>query len=409
MVPSTQHRKALWSTKRRGQRLVNFLDRKFKELAIRSAKKEPVPASTLSTPKERPVEEPPKGSESRSSFSFLRKAVIRPLSTEVAAIPTTQASTPPQKPVEEPPKENESRSSFSSLRKEVIRPLSTEVAAIPTAQASTPPRKPLPFHLTFFGLPLELRDMIYDYIFASNGEEYIAAQLRGTPDLIPLTFSHALRSLLTSRQFYAEAFNIAYASTCFYWFQSHGHTSFITHIERFAQKQVERVQHVAFWSNPYLPDDVVIPERLSLTKLTVTSSYMSGLPQEYMLDARVQWLFRVVKSLPRLKELRFLTGCGISPALKTDDAGFAEKLRGSSVRDGAKRDDRVELGELDKKEFSFWLTIIDDSGTSRRVKLVIASIFELDRASEGRKKSNLSEEVAKATEEVPAAGRVEEV
>jgi hypothetical protein len=237
----------------------------------------------------------------------------------------------------------------------------------------------LPAHFTFFSLPPELRNLVYEFIWLNNGMDYIREQLRGFTSGTPHNFSCNFQSLQTCRQFYQEAFCFAYRQTCFYYFRSYAYTTLASHFSRFQPSQIENIRHIAFWSNPYLSEDFIDYIPSTLTNITICSNYMSGAIPEAALSERAQWIIDLIKMVKSLKRFHFRTGCSLSPATLKLDWEFALKVR-EAFNSPLAAKEGFSIGPFDSKTHTSTLTIHgSDDELPRSVELMVASIYEVER------------------------------
>lgn len=239
-------------------------------------------------------------------------------------------------------------------------------------RASKATKRTSPHHLTLLGLPDELRDQILSYVFENNGAHYVKQQLLGFPKQDYSTYSHNFRILLTSRQIYAEGFQLAYRLSCFYWFKSYKTSSLERLCLGLSAAQARNVRHLAFWSNPYLYEDFMddLPSNLTLTRVTVCSNYMSGVIPTTTILGRQDWIIKNIRQLETLTSFHFLTGNGIGAC--REDCGFAEQLR--AAFEGPVKD--VEVGGFDPETRTTKIALWKEDGSRRIVDVKVASVFE---------------------------------
>lgn len=245
-------------------------------------------------------------------------------------------------------------------------------STLPIATSDAPP------HLTLLGLPRELRDLIFTHVFSDNGQSYVKQQLLGFPKQDFSTYSHNFRALLTCHQIYAEASPLAYRLSCFYWFKSFSTATLERLCLRLKSAHTLNVRHIAFWSNPYLNEDLLdgLPISLNLTRVSVCSNYMSGTIPTSTIHGRVQWIISNVSKLKTLKSFHFLTGCGIGPGSKTTDCDFAVNLRAAFT--SRPSIDQITVDPFDKATLvaNIWIPAEEEGGRARKVELKVASVFE---------------------------------
>ena len=275
-------------------------------------------------------------------------------------------------------------------RSSILPPrLSISVLSTKVLQASTHltrtdskisnPSTPPPPHLTLLGLPRELRDLIITHLYLHSGQSYMKQQLLGFP-IHTHTPSRVLFSLLaTCRQLYVEAFPLAYALTCFYWFRSYTPLMLTRLCARMNQRQMKAVRHLGFWSNPYLYEEFLdgVPLGLRLSEVTVCSNYMSGPLGQGSLEGRIAWILRTARKVPSLRRFNFLTGCGLAPGSRVArDCGFAEGLR-QTVDAGRVVVEGVEYGSFGEGVMTRIRIMARGEGANgREVELKIASVYE---------------------------------
>jgi hypothetical protein len=292
----------------------------------------------------------------------------------------------------------------------------TSESEVATIQAPSTPRQP--YYLTLLGqLPRELRDLVYSRVFANNGLDIVHAQLRGFSDVNVKKPMTQLKVLATCRQFFEEAYSIAYRSTCFYYF-TYQRAGLEHKLARFSPKQRKDIHHLASWSNPYLPSRLIIqiPPGLNIQKLTVSCNYMSGPIDNSNLQARIPWVFETMELLTSLKNLDFLTGCASRLSTIADppsDCGTAVAVRALLLSSWRNNPQVLKVNTTGSSLTTFEVFLKGgDNKPARMVKLVIASIYELDaivlaakdqlskaEGSRTREKAEITDELATTIDE----------
>jgi hypothetical protein len=245
-----------------------------------------------------------------------------------------------------------------------------------------PASKTLPIHLTLFGLPAELRITIYEFLYANGGMHIIRQQLR-SGHIGAFNFTNNVNTLLVCRQFYEEAFSLAYQQTHFYYFKSYAFNSFDSLLTRLQPSQMENLRKIAVWSNPYLLEEYFedVPSAIQLTSITVCCNFMSSRIPEFLLLDRGRWIIEIAKKVKNLKQLHFRTGCRVSTAKNQsldDDCEFAVDLRGVLDK-GLVVGEGFSLGPFIRETKTATLHFNGSGGKRlRSVELMIASVYEVD-------------------------------
>jgi hypothetical protein len=245
-----------------------------------------------------------------------------------------------------------------------------------------PPSRPASPPFNLLGLPRELRDQIYSFVFDQAGMSYVREQLLGFPSGDHTNHSITFRALLTCQQIYNEAFPIAYRSTCFYWFKPFTLGEVERLLLRLNERQAQNVRHIAFWSNPYACENFQgqIPSHLRLAQVTVCSNYMSGALAPALLETRVTWILKNLRRLKTLKRFCFLTGCGVAPEeMRKTDYGLAVDLRKAFGWMHVLEEERVEVGKFNEGSCTAVVRLLPREGKEERARdvcLKVASVYE---------------------------------
>jgi hypothetical protein len=245
-----------------------------------------------------------------------------------------------------------------------------------------PATKMLPIHLTLFGLPAELRIIIYKFVFADGGMDVIRRQLR-SGHIGNLNIANNVNTLLVCRQFYNEAFSFAYKQTHFYYFKNYAFKSLDTLLTQLRPSQMENLRKVAVWTNPYILERYFenVPVAIHLTSITICCNFMCSRIPDALLLPRARWIYNIVKKIKSLKQLNFRTGCRVSGGKDESidsDCEFSADLRGA-----LEKISRIEkgctLGPFDR-ETKIATLHFDELGESRTrsVELMVASVYEVD-------------------------------
>jgi len=237
---------------------------------------------------------------------------------------------------------------------------------------------------TFWSLPRELRDEIYSYIFVNNGVADVAHHLtygRFSLSHSALESTRNLRILRTSRQFYAEAFPIAYALTCFYFSRSAAGEG-QDFLPGWSERQIRCTWHVALWADPLVwdskprTDDAFARAGLKVQTLTLCDASISSQYRGFAVtgDVYAKWLLEIVAKMEELRELKFLVGRVSS--YKGRAAEVRQALRGTSFerfQKGFSAGEMVELTAFEEPEYVAVLTICAKGKPRREVRLTVAT------------------------------------
>jgi hypothetical protein len=230
-----------------------------------------------------------------------------------------------------------------------------------------------------FRIPREIRDMIWELVFEDNGKAYIVEQLLGLPKGKPYYLTPGLQPLLTCRQIYAEAFQIAYRHATIFHFPE-------------CEQRLLAVQQIysgpyriAVWVDPYTPR--IIEKQLTalfdlkIQSLTVCSNFLAYPPTNEVINPWVKALIKLTTRMKVLEKLQFFTGCSLYRTKDRDgkrfdakDGGFAQGLRQgwNSYAKDSRRVVDVSLNCFSDNATT--TTFSTRSGT--KIVLHIASIYE---------------------------------
>ncbi|TID19678.1 hypothetical protein E6O75_ATG07016 [Venturia nashicola] len=256
--------------------------------------------------------------------------------------------------------------------------------------SSKPAKTPL-----LFTLPLELREQIYTYVFTNNGLSDLRKHLiHGRFCLDPKSYivNTGLAILLVSKQFYADALPIAYATSIFY--TSHrttcpnDSTSLFSHWNPSVRR---RVKNLAIWSDPFSWGRMmgaIEGSGMKLKRLILCDSNINN----YMRDEGVnicvaEWLLDIAKSIETLRDLRFFLA-KINAVFKgagdlrraAQQVIAADLLSNEEETDGEGGEWDSDIIPFDTETHSASIEIAVKGERKRNVRLTIATTTEAEEA-----------------------------